>query len=254
MAPLPVALKSDTIVECVFEVRFAAGNPSAADLLPGMVFDRLRKYFQNSTQLPIAQIPKLLRDQNPQLLYQPTHALQGRNNVRMMLGQRVVALSFAKPYQGWEFVQSRIVECIQGVLSTDLTGTPERFSLKYSNVLSHGRDENDLSQLKLRVSLDEFTLRAAATVIRAEIDRNDCINIVEVMSGATVVLQLPAGVVQAKGVLLSVDTVRNGPFANFSKDLPQMLETAHTTEKEIFFGLLEKQTLEKLGPVYATEH
>jgi len=172
----------------------------------------------------------------------------------MMLGQRVVALSFPKPYQGWRVVQPRILECIQSVIDTGLTGAPERFSLKYLNMLTYGRDENDLSQLKLRLMLDDFAIRGAGTMIRAEIERNDCVNVVEVYSGATVNVAFTHEQNQATGVVLAVDTIRNGPFGNFSAELPQMLETAHTTEKEIFFGLLDERTLEKLGPTYATQH
>jgi hypothetical protein len=36
--------------------------------------------------------------------------------------------------------------------------------------------------------------------------------------------------------------------------LPDLLDKVHSTEKEVFFGLLSKETLEKLGPQYPTSH
>src|ERR1700694_4860923 len=143
---LPVVLKTDTIYECVFEVRFAVGNPSMADLLPGMLFQRLRQYFSTSRQLPMFAFPQALRDADPNLRYQPTHALEGKD-LTLTFGPYVLGMSFPKPYGGWRVVQPRILECMQAALDTQLPGAPERFSLKYINLLMYGRNELDLSQL-----------------------------------------------------------------------------------------------------------
>ncbi len=250
MAALPVSLVNDTIVECVFEVRLSDSHPSAANLLPGLVFGKLQRLFKRSLALPIGQIPQAIRDQNPQLFYSATEALEG-DHLRLMFGPRVLAVSFAKPYPGWSNVYPVILECVHTAFNTDLTGRPNRFSLKYINLLKQGRDDFDLSQTTLQLNLGSFQLRDQGRAVRAEILRNDCLSTVEIVGGAQV--SLP-GHPEMTGVMLTVDTMKEYPQGDYRTDLPQVLETLHTTEKEIFFGLLTADTLQRLGPRYASTH
>jgi uncharacterized protein (TIGR04255 family) len=247
MALLPDALARDTIIECVFEMRFAAGHPSVAELLPGLLFGKLSHHFTSLTRMPLGQVPNVLREQNPQLRYLPTQGLEGPN-LRMMFGPHVAGVSFPKPYVGWKKVRPIILECMEALLGTKLTGQPERFALKYVNLFQQGRDEFDLTQTTLRLSLGDFEL--GSTYVRAEIARNGCTTVVDIASGGKI-LATPTGP-ETSGVIVSVDVALNKLGAGASGTISDDLELLHSTEKEIFFGLLAKQTIEKLGPTYPT--
>jgi uncharacterized protein (TIGR04255 family) len=245
MAGLPISLANDTIVECVVEARLSDSHPSAADLLPGLVFGKLGQLFKRAIPLPLGQVPKVIRDQNPQLRHAPTHALDG-DSIRMLFGPNVIAVSFSKPYPGWKKVQPLVMECLNVAFDSTLTGRVDRLSIKYVNVLQQGRDEFDLSQTTLHLGLGSFEVAREGMLVRAELRQSDSVTVVEIASGAEI-----AG---AKGVLLSVDSVRDLPKGAERAALPQILESLHDAEKEVFFGLLAKATLEKLGPIYATTH
>lgn len=247
---LPVALKSDTIAECVFEVRFAPGNPSVAELLPGIIFQRLNSWLSTSLQLPTAQIPAAMRAMDPNMRYQPTHALEGKG-VRVVFGPQELAIAFARPYPGWSVVRPRILECVELVARTGLTGQPERCGLKYVNLLTGGRDAFDISQLKIRIELDGFTLSNSLGV-HAEVQLQGCVSIIDVLSGATVTSNVQGHNVTNTGVVVSVDTQHAGPYRDFLKELPDVLDLVHNTEKQVYFSLLQKDTLEKLGPMYSS--
>jgi uncharacterized protein (TIGR04255 family) len=249
MTLLPDALARDTIVECVFEMRFSAGHPSVSDILPGLLFGTLSPLFKTLTPLPLGQVPKQFRDQNPQLQFAPTHTLEGPN-LRMMFGPHVAGVSFPKPYAGWKEVQPLILKCMDAVFDTKLTGKPERFALKYVNLLQHGRDEFDLGQTTLQLGLGEFGIASRGTYVRAEIERNDCICVVDIASGAKIPAT-PANP-EASGVVVSVDVILPKMSDDSQGKLAEALELLHSTEKEIFFGLIAKPTLEKLGPTYPT--
>jgi hypothetical protein len=60
------------------------------------------------------------------------------------------------------------MECMSAVTATKLIGTPERYSLKYLNLLNEGRDEFDLEQTSVRIKLGEFEHLKNSTVIHAE--------------------------------------------------------------------------------------
>lgn len=255
MSALPLALAKDTILDCICEIRFPGvqGGQLAGELLPGMIFGALPGSFDNTVMLPVGQIPQPVRDMNPQLRYLATHGLEGKT-FRMMVGPHVAGVSFPKPYPGWARVRPLILKCMQAVLATNVTGQPERIALKYVNLLNQGDGPFDLSQTKVQLSFGEFVPKKDATAAaRVEIERNQCITVVEIASGS----MAPTGpnTFSEKGVTLSVDTIHNlPPNIDVRAELPEILDRLHNTEKEIFFGLLAPATLEKLGPVYPTKH
>jgi len=246
------SLKTDTIYECAFELRFVAtGNPSAADLLPGILFRALRAQFTASRQLPFATVPLALRQQ-ANLRYMPTTVLEGKE-LSVAFGPNVMVVSMPRPYQGWQSVRGRIMECVHAAIEPGLIGNVERISLKYVNLLTLGRTPFDLGQLKVRLELDDLVAEGPVA-IRSEIQRNDCIVVVDIVSGATVQVTRPQGE-SATGVILTVDAIKRGSFDNtFSQQLPGLLDTVHRTEKEVFFSLLADETLKQLGPSYGTAH
>lgn len=253
MPALPIALARDTIVECVFEMRFVDPHPGVADLLPGIVFGKLPGRFKNVANLPLGQMPRIVREQNQQLKYMPTIALEG-SQARMLFGEHAVAVSFLKPYAGWAKVKPLILECIGAAIETNLTGRPERYGLKYVNILKEGRDAFDLDQTRVRIELGDFQPHAKGSVlVHAEIALNGCTNSVDVATGGKVTI--PGQPNEEVGVVISVDTVRDSAGSIEARtELPQVLETLHETEKEIFFGLLQGSTIEKLGPRYPATH
>jgi uncharacterized protein (TIGR04255 family) len=248
---LPVALKRDTIQECIFEMRFGVGHPSLPDLLPGLLFGRLSNFFQGVATLPFGQVPKMIRDQNPMLQYAHTHALMG-DRMRLMIGHRAVAVSFDKPYLGWARVQPQIIKCIGAVIDTKMIGKPERFAIKYVNLLQYGATPFDIRQTTLELKLGSFPISGQGTLVHTEIALNDCVSLVDIQTGVSRVGPLGQPLAD-QGILLSVDTIRNAGTEDVSGALPDILETLHHTEKEIFFGLLAPETLQKLEPIYPTK-
>jgi uncharacterized protein (TIGR04255 family) len=248
MSNLPVELAKDTIVECVFEARFGPGAPSAAELLPGVIFGRLRKFFKSHLSLPLGQIPAEIRLQSA-FNYVPTHAIEGPN-IRMLFGPQVAAVSFPKPYSGWDKVRPKIVECMNAIFDSELMGRPERFSVKYVNLLQEGIDEFDIEQTNLKFSLGRLRIRRPGLAVKAEMELNGCDVIVEIATGANIVLP---GFPQQSGVLMAVDAIKQCNNVDCKASLPETLEALHNTEKEVFFDLLTPQTLEKLRPRYATK-
>lgn len=230
-------------------MRFSPANDSADSLIAGMVFGAMSGYFSKSSPLPLSLLPREIRDKEANLHYQPITALEGAN-FKVLLGKRVAAVSFPKPYPGWGKVRPLVIECFNAVLKTKLVKAVERVSIKYTNLLAQGRDENDLSQLNAKVELGEFDVSGPGLEAKAEIRRNDCITIVQFTVGTKINVTTPNQSYEGRGVMLNVDTIKMGPFSDIEQVLPSILDDVHTTEKETFFGLLKDETLEKLGPVW----
>lgn len=247
---IPIALERDTIYECLFEFRFATSDQSSEELLPGLLFGALQPLFTSLKALPLAHIPKGMRSADPQFAFQPVNALEGEN-LRLMLGARVATLSFTGPYLGWTRVLPIVRECVTAVLQTGRVGQVERCSLKYINLLTEGRNPSDLDQLELQFKLNGFTPRGPGTYIRSELEIRGLTTIVEIMTDITIKSPAGSGKQKTSGVMVNVDVIHDGPFPNFAQDLNETLSALHDVEKAVFFGLLKRATVERLGPVWS---
>lgn len=248
MSKLPDKLRHDTIYDFVFEIRFSLNDASSASLLPGMIFARLGPtLFYKSDELPLARVPLSMRNADPNLSYQPTHALSGDGR-RLMLGARVMDLALARPYPGWSKVKVIAIKCVEALLGTGLVSVAERCSLKYTNLLTTGRDPYDLEQLKVRLRLDDFDLTRASVLIRTEIECDGCPTIIQVATNTIAQQNDAPSESGASGVLLDVDTILAGPFPNPAGELESILERLHNNSKATFFNLLTPETLAKLAP------
>jgi uncharacterized protein (TIGR04255 family) len=246
---LPRALKHDAILECAVEMRFSPIHESAETLIPGIVFSASKGKFSKSTPLPSSQLPKVLRDSQPHLTYVATTALES-SDFKLMLGGRTAIVSFTKPYAGWSEVSPIILDCFRSVLDTALVKDVERISMKYINVIGGEERQHDISQLQVEVKLNGFDLRGPGTQLRGETEIDGCTTIIEVQSGITVTIKKESESLKTTGVGLYIDTIKAGPFPKAKDDLPAILEHLHNTSKQVFFGLLETETLKSLGPTY----
>jgi uncharacterized protein (TIGR04255 family) len=243
----PKRLKRDTIYEVVFEVRFALTAQSASSLLPGLLYVDLKETFPRAEELLVPKLMPFLVEQNPMLFYQPTHALVG-DRMRLLVGPRTMSISIARPYGGWVFFRDLIVRCLTALQQTGHVRSVERCSLKYTNVLAEGSGPDDLSQLRVSVSLDGWGLGGPGTVIRTEVAHRECRSIVQVIT-TTNVKTADGSEPEVYGVLLDIDTVKEGTF-HLANEASGVADLVHDTAKDIFFSLLTPETLQRLGPEY----
>lgn len=242
---IPVRLKRDPIIECVTEIQFTPTVQIAADLLPGMLFEKLKDVFPNLHRLPTADIPREIRKAAENLALQPSYMMDGPN-LRLMMGDRAVSLSFLRPYPGWDKAVPTIRKVANTLSDTGLCQTVDRLSLKYVNLLEVEPDTDHLALLNVEFKLGDFELKNAGRFLRGEIVRDDCTFIVDVKTAA--VAQNPQYKFKLEGVLVSVDGIKFGPFDDIWKKFGGHMETLHDLDKEVFFGLVNEETIARMGP------
>lgn len=250
MSRTPKALGKDPILEAIIEVRFDSQEQSLGDLLPGMLFQRLRHRFQSHRPLALAQLPKAIRDTDQSFAFQPVHALVG-SGVQLGLGRNVASLSLFRPYPGWAAAEPLFREVADALAETKTVSNISRFSLKYINLLTVGSDASDMSILKVNLEAGEFKLRAPGRHVRFEIEHRGCTHVVQVITGADVTQTQPGTKgVRLQGLVVDVDTICAGPFGDDWARVSHQLTEAHEAEKDVFFGLLKNETILKMEPLY----
>ena len=247
MKKVPIKLERDPILEAVFELRFQAEVPSISDLLPGLLYPKLKDRFKTPERLPGAGIPKEILEFNPSLLYQPRIRLMS-DQCSIYVGDKSLVVSCTKPYLGWSEFKPLLLDVLQQLQKTDLISTIERFSLKYVNVLEAKELKDQFNFIRLSAQLGSYDLTNYLISVISEIKADGLVNLIEIKSGTTATTTAkPQGV--AVGLYLSIDTIYMTPEAFWDKS-EQHLEKVHSKEKQIFFDLLTEETTKNLGAVW----
>lgn len=135
---IPIRLEKEPLLEAVWEVRFDNdGSSSIGEMLPGMLYQSLRECYPVIVRLPTADIPRPIAQQDEALRYVPTVRMEGPPDTSFAIhvGDRVVSLNNRRPYRGWVEFSKRIRELAKLLKATGLIQKPQRFSLKYVDLI-----------------------------------------------------------------------------------------------------------------------
>ncbi len=244
--PLPLRLGRQPLLESLFEVRFkSSGNP-VTDLLPGIIFSKLGKDYRKSEILPLATLPKELRDRDPNLQFAATQRLSGPEAV-VYFGDQVVGLSKTMPYRGWEDFRQRIFDLVAVIRESGIISEIDRYALKAVNVIPQTR-ERQLDHLALNVTIAGKSAVDSGFHLRTELNDSDYLRIVEITPNITA--KTANGAVHS-GLRVAIDCIRPCPSTHDGwTDLVAGLDDLHHEEKRLFFELITPETLAYLQPEY----
>jgi len=234
-------------MEAIFEVRFQPSLPNAGDLLPGLLFEKLGGEYPNLEQLPVATIQREVREKDRDLHYLGTYRL-GAGSRWIHVGDRVAAVSVGAPYPGWPVFKSAVLQMLRVVAGTRLMREPERFSFRYINMIPAPTDQSQLPLLSVQTSWSSHEFVERGFHLRFEVEEREYVTVIQIAPQVT--LKKPDSLVS--GLMIDVDTIRSRPARNFWEGDAVLLEDAHSVVKQTFFALLDRTTLERLGPIYDT--
>ncbi len=243
---IPIRLKKEPLIEAVWEVRFTVAKPSAAELLPGLIYQFLHERYPNTVRLPVADIPAPIQETDPRLRYMPKIRLEGGNQC-VQIGEHVLSLSCRRPYSGWSNFASDIRNLINVADGTKLIERLERFSLKYIDLIELEQPP-DLSCLNMTLKLGGKEISALPVQLKTEIREDSLIHIVQIISPAEVII--PGDPQKHVGVLLDIDSINVFQEKGTWQEVDALLEEVHSSSKRMFFNLLTNETIEKLEPEY----
>lgn len=226
-------------------MRFKSDMDSISDLLPGLIFQKLGDRFPKIEKLPASNLPPVVLKNDPNLRYIPTIKLTGEP-YSIMIGEHVFSLSCTRPYVGWDKFSSMIIEILTILKRTSLITHPERISLKYIDILL-ASEGLTLDALNLELQIGGNRITTAPVQLRTELTAEKFTNIIQIGSPAQAALNTGQ---LFDGILIDIDTISRTMPSDFSLDLKDFLDRAHTISKSMFFDLLKPETIERLEPEY----
>jgi uncharacterized protein (TIGR04255 family) len=243
---LPKKLSNSPLRETIFEMRFEPAMAAAGDILPGLLYSFLKSDYPEVVPLPLASVPRSIREKTPELLYQHSHSLRGSTS-SVQLGDRVLAFHVME-YPGWITFKSKIESLVKAMQETGLVKHVERFSFKYVNLIEASASESQLALMNLRVELVGLAPVERGFQLRVEHEEGKCTTITQVIPNATA--KLVSSGKEVVGLLVDVDTIRSDPGHEFWTAPGTFLDEAHAVAKVRFFSLLTESALKRLEPVW----
>lgn len=246
MTRLPRRLGTQPLVESLIEVRIGSAREPMPDVVPGLVFSKLADRFNRTEVLPLASLPRDLRESNPLLKFQAYHRLLGDKFV-LSVGDRVIALSRLAPYGGWDDFKGTIVDLLTVLEDSELVEQVVRYSMKSLNIIP-AMTERQLDMIELTARLNDEPLPDHGFTLRTELNDERWVRIVEVAPNTRTVSRSGG---QFEGLRLNVDCIRGldgggGTLATVREGLEEL----HEECKKLFFSILTEQTLKRLDPEY----
>lgn len=242
---LPARLKSEPLVDVVFEVRFAS-DIAASSLLPGLIISSFPDY-KKFERLPAADIPEVVRTQEPTLAFAPLMRLSA-GRFTAQVGDRMFALSCQIPYIGWAAFKQEILKLSGLISSCQPISQITRYALRYVNLLEIKGAEAQVAAFNWNVRLGNHEVVDQATLVRMEIREGNHGHALQVATGATTLS--PAGA--KTGAIVDIDSYSDCQIdrSSFLSDLDVRLDRLHRENHIIFFSTLTAATLNSLGPEY----
>lgn len=244
---LPTKLKKEPLIDAIFEVRFES-KVAASVVLPGVFFDKLPGNSKIEA-LPTSQLPKALRDANPNLRFSPTNRIDW-DKFFINVGDFNVSVSCKYPYPGWTSFKKAIIDVMHILQHSGVVKKVERYSLKYVDLLPIINGKHKVSMLNLKVDIAGHTLADEPFQFRIEILKDELIHAVQLVSSAKA--RLHTGVVK-DGLIVDVDTIavlEDTSISSLVEGIDNKLEVIHTANKKMFFDCLNHETLGMLEPEY----
>jgi len=243
---LPGKLGKEPLIEAIFEVRFTATLP-VSSILPGLMFQQLagEKVIE---RLPASELPQQLRNIDPNLKYAPLVRIRWLP-FTILISDQSVGLACAPPYPGWTAFKLAILKIAEIIGTANVIDLVERFSLKYTNILSATYGNID-SLLDFELKIGASGSASKNVQIRAEIPKDGLIHIVQLLSSGTA--RLPDGSTK-EGVVFDIDTIsiiNPTKFSDFLPTLSDRVEFGHYENKALFFACLTQKTMDNLEPIY----
>jgi len=245
---LPIKLAEQPLIDAVFEMRFLSSVP-ASDILPGFLFGKLPGE-KKIESLPVAQVPKPLRDSDPNLQFSPITRLRWSDYV-ISIGDRSISIGCNYPYPGWSNFKPAIKRITGLLKEINIFQSISRYSMKYVDLILSTNVEHQISLIDMDISVAGHKIKNQEFQLRVELITDNFVNIIQIIPSASAMLLNGE---KRCGIIIDVDTIYNINDLNieevFNGSFDTELEDIHTMNKRMFFDCLNEETIKSLGPIY----
>lgn len=235
---LPKKISPCPILEAIVELRF--DSPFPADAIFGIIYNAFKAEYPNVQELPILQLPEIVRNKDQILKYKPYYKLSNDDKFLFQVGARTISLVSLNPYSGWGVFFGKIKNVVQRIKELEIVSAYSRVGIRYIN----GFDCNILEKINLSLNMTGKSFIDLDSSIRLEVPTGKFISTLQIANNAQVT---KVGAI-TKGSVIDIDTYIDNP----ASDIIDLIENGHSEEKKLFYTLLKEEFVkQELNPEYS---
>lgn len=234
------------LITAIIEIRF---KHPAGDIVSGLIYNALsEKYKQSPEELPTNQIPAQIRNNDPGLIYAPTHKV-GKGNKSIAFGPRSVSLTYdvftKNAYPGWKATKLELDTIVSLLKKAGLLNSIERIGVRYVNFL---QEKDLLSKLTFKIYSVWSDTGALDEEMNLGFIVNDSSFKTQVKINTSSNIRNDKYEVNKKGQIIDLDTTLSRGID--ASNVLANIDKAHETTKKVFVDLFEESYFKTMGPSY----
>ena len=240
---IPKRLEKSPITQAVYEIRFNS------EIEKDRIIYNFQQIISNdlktsAIELPFNKIPDFIRSGDPYMRYQPCYRFQNECFV-VQFSQYSLIFSYLPPYNSWQTWYEMFSKILNGIKDSELAFhlLIERVGIRYIDVIEGalkancnvsyllGEKKYDFADKKIKFRA-EFSEKENTTILKIEnLQKNET----------------------EFDTLIDIDVIRKYEHLSFLEYFGNdfnNLQELHEISKRYFFGLLNDDSLKKLGVQY----
>lgn len=245
--PFPKSITPTPIVNTVIEVRFDTTFPS--DAIFGILFSYLREEYPESSPLSAAHIPEPIRQQDDTLRFQPHNRLYNKiqKEYSVLIGPNVLSFVYKKiddkNYPGWSGeIKNKVDFVLEKLFKSDIVSNVSRLSIRCIDFFE--TNIYDYTEFNI-IENGKRTDQHHTNITQVKLMNN---------FNNKILISNNSGFQDSKGVrngsIIDIDTISEIIPDDFIEQYSDYCEKAHQTNKDLFFGMIRKNFIDTLNPVY----
>ena len=244
--PKLTMFEKSPLITAIVEIRF---KHPAGDIVSGLIYNALsEKYKQPPEELSINQIPLQIRNNDPGLMYSPTHKIS-KGNKSIAFGPRSISLTYdvftKNAYPGWKVTKKELDTIVDLLTKAGLLNNIERIGVRYVNFL---QVKDLLSNLTLKLDSVWSSSGALDEEMNIGFIVNDSTFKTRVKINTSTNVRNDKYEINKKGQIIDLDTTLIQGLN--SKNVLNNIDKAHDVTKKVFVDLFEEKFFETMGPSY----
>lgn len=236
---LPTRISPCPIIEAILEIRFV--TTTSWRLMPGLFYREISDRYAEPEDLPLGKMPEELRRGDARLAHQPLTRFDGKP-FSIHFGPRVVSLIAAGEYPGWSAVRDEMRWLLDRLQATGIVLEGDRLGMRYVDFFGGNLFPNLVVETKCAHQPVEAEMNLTTVFKKGGFHARLILN--------NSVLVENGGETKA-GSVFDLDLFLPASKFELFEDGLEKFEEAHRLNKEVFFGLLKPEFLDKLNPEYA---
>lgn len=242
----PKKLNKCPLREAIFEIRYEPNFPSEAVF--GVIYAAVKDLFPKDAlkTLPIQQIPEQIRLNDENFKYQAWYSLV-RDNMQFNIGPNSLTFINTGNYSGWVKLFTFFSTVLKEIKKCAVIKTVERIGLRYINVFQ----ENILANSDITIQLSNLKLADnrllnETTNLRTELIDSGFVKVLQIGNSVDIL----SGKNKSKGSIIDIDCIYEWKENTFFDKYIDIINIAHTKEKQLFFSLLKEDFMRTLNPEF----